>query len=212
MNNYEEIKNLLKVSRTLLGGSKMIEEQTSIKKRYGLLTEQGEDDTVDAPDNTIDRVNPMKDIENKIKYDTAEDNDDGEENGDEMKSDKKKGYRISGGILYIHGKDKKDLQLTTDDKIAFQESMDEFVSEVAEIVDFNKLNLYPNNVEWSGKITEYDIEFFFSIGESNGVYINGTMMKVDEEFLTMMNKLKVFYEKFKTKWSKVIASRKKTVE
>jgi hypothetical protein len=213
MNNYEEIKNLLEASRNLLGGSKMIEEQKSIKKRYGLITEQGEADseTMDAPDNTIDRANPMKDIESKIKYDTAEDNDD-EDNTDEIKSDKKKGYRISGGILYIHGKDNKDLQLTTDDKIAFQESMDEFVSEVAEIVDFNKLNLYPNNVEWSGKITEYDIEFFFSIGESNGVYVNGDMMKVDEEFLTMMNKLQTYYEKFKSKWSKVIASRKKTKE
>jgi hypothetical protein len=213
MNNYEEIKNLLEASRNLLGGSKMIEEQKSIKKRYGLITEQGEGDseTMDAPDNTIDRANPMKDIESKIKYDTAEDNDD-EDNTDEIKSDKKKGYRISGGILYIHGKDNKDLQLTTDDKIAFQESMDEFVSEVAEIVDFNKLNLYPNNVEWSGKITEYDIEFFFSIGESNGVYVNGDMMKVDEEFLTMMNKLQTYYEKFKSKWSKVIASRKKTKE
>lgn len=212
MNNYEEIKNLLEASRNLLGGSKMIEEQKSIKKRYGLITEQGEVDTVNAPDNTIDRPNPMKDIESKIKSDTEEDNDENGEGDDEMKSDKKKGYRISGGILYIHGKDKKDLQLTTDDKIAFQESMDEFVAEVAEIVDFNKLNLYPNNVEWSGKITEYDIEFFFSIGESNGVYINGTMMKVDEEFLTMMGKLQTYYEKFKSKWSKVIASRKKTKE
>jgi len=213
MNNYEEIKNLLEASRNLLGGSKMIEEQKSIKKRYGLITEQGEDntETMDAPDNTIDRSNPMKDIESKIKYDTAEDGEDGEE-VDKMKRDKKKGYRISGGILYIHGKDTKDLQLTTDDKIAFQESMDEFVSEVAEIVDFNKLNLYPNNVEWSGKITEYDIEFFFSIGESNGVYVNGDMMKVDEEFLTMMNKLQTYYEKFKSKWSKVIAIRKKTKE
>lgn len=213
MNNYEEIKNLLEASRNLLGGSKMIEEQKSIKKRYGLITEQGEDntETMDAPDNTIDRSNPMKDIESKIKYDTAEDGEEGEE-VDKIKSDKKKGYRISGGILYIHGKDNKDLQLTTDDKIAFQESMDEFVSEVAEIVDFNKLNLYPNNVEWSGKITEYDIEFFFSIGESNGVYVNGDMMKVDEEFLTMINKLQTYYEKFKSKWSKVIASRKKTKE
>ena len=213
MNNYEEIKNLLNVSRNLLGGSQMIEEQKSIKKRYGLITEQGGDDTetINAPDNTIDRSNPMKDIESKIKYDTAEDGEEGEE-VDKIKSDKKKGYRISGGIFYIHSKDKKDLQLTTDDKIAFQESMDEFVSEVADIVDFNKLNLYPNNVEWSGKITEYDIEFFFSIGESNGVYINGTMMKVDEEFLTMMNKLQTYYEKFKSKWSKVISSRKKTKE
>ena len=213
MNNDEEIKNLLNASRNLLGGSQMIEEQKSIKKRYGLITEQGGDDTetINAPDNTIDRSNPMKDIESKIKYDTAEDGEEGEE-VDKIKSDKKKGYRISGGIFYIHSKDKKDLQLTTDDKIAFQESMDEFVSEVADIVDFNKLNLYPNNVEWSGKITEYDIEFFFSIGESNGVYINGTMMKVDEEFLTMMNKLQTYYEKFKSKWSKVIASRKKTKE
>ena len=123
-----------------------------------------------------------------------------------------KGYRISGGLMYIHGGTAKDLQLTTDDKVAFQESMDEFVNEVAEIVDFNKLNLYPNNVEWSGKITEYDLEFFFSIGESNGVYINGTMMKIDENFLEMLNKLKTYYEKFKTKWSKVISTRKKTKE
>ena len=35
--------------------------------------------------------------------------------------------------------------------------MDEFISEVAEIVDFNKLNVYPNNVEWSGKIAEMDL-------------------------------------------------------
>jgi lipoate-protein ligase A len=121
-------------------------------------------------------------------------------------------YRISGGILVLHGKDKTDTQLTTDDKIAFQESMDEFVAEVAEIVDFNKLNVYPNNVEWSGKITELDLEFFFSIGESKGVYINGTMIKLDDDFMEFINKLQVYYEKFKSKWSKVIASRKKTPE
>ena len=154
----------------------------------------------------------MDSIEKNIEKDEYETAETGEEGDDVTKTDKKKGYRISGGLLYIHGKDTKDLQLTTDDKKAFQESMDEFIEEVAEIVDFNKLNLYPNNVEWSGKITEYDIEFLFSFGESNGVYINGSMMKVDEEFLQTMNKLRSYYEKFKTKWSKVIAVRKKTKE
>jgi len=153
----------------------------------------------------------MDSIKRDIEYETADEGEPGDDK-EEKKTDKKKGYRISGGILYIHGSNEKDLQLTTDDKTAFQESMDEFVNEVAEIVDFNKLNLYPNNVEWSGKITEYDLEFFFSIGENNGVYINGTMMQVDEEFLKMMNKLKQYYEKFKTKWSKVISVRKKTKE
>jgi len=208
MSNNEEIRNLLKKSRAILGGEKLIQESTEIKKRYGLILEQDEDGKIDTPNNITKRDNPKKNIERDIEYETADDEE--KDDSDSIKSDKKKGYRISGGILYIHGKETKDLQLTTDDKTAFQESMDEFVSEVSEIVDFNKLNLYPNNVEWSGKITEYDVEFFFSIGENNGVYINGTMMQIDEDFLGMIQKLKTYYEKFKTKWSKVIAVRKKT--
>ena len=213
MNNYEEIRNLLKASRTMLGGEKMVKESFEIKKRYGLILEQPETEAgkIDEPNNITKRDNPMYSIKRDIEYETADEGEPGDDK-EEKKTDKKKGYRISGGILYIHGSNEKDLQLTTDDKTAFQESMDEFVNEVAEIVDFNKLNLYPNNVEWSGKITEYDLEFFFSIGENNGVYINGTMMQVDEEFLKMMNKLKQYYEKFKTKWSKVISVRKKTKE
>ena len=197
----------------MLGGEKMVKESFEIKKRYGLILEQPEteDGKIDEPNNITKRDNPMDSIKRDIEYETADEGEPGDDK-EEKKSEKKKGYRISGGILYIHGSNEKDLQLTTDDKTAFQESMDEFVNEVAEIVDFNKLNLYPNNVEWSGKITEYDLEFFFSIGENNGVYINGTMMQVDEEFLKMMNKLKQYYEKFKTKWSKVIAVRKKTKE
>jgi hypothetical protein len=159
----------------------------------------------------------MTDIEDKIqndKYETAEKDEDEDEykEFDKVKSDKKKAYRISGGILVIHSKNTTDLQLTTDDKSAFQESMDEFKQDVTEIVDFNKLNLYPTNVEWSGKITELDLDFFFSIGETNGVYINGTMTKLDDEFSEISLKLKTYYEKFKTKWSKIVSSRKKTSE
>jgi hypothetical protein len=36
------------------------------------------------------------------------------------------------------------------------------------------------------------------------------MVKVDESFLDGINKLQTFYEKFKSKWAKVLASRKKT--
>jgi len=38
------------------------------------------------------------------------------------------------------------------------------------------------------------------------------MVKVDEDFLTTITKLQQFYQKFKSKWSKVLASRKKTTE
>jgi len=212
MTNYEDIKKMLKTTRTILEGKRGLEESYEIKNKHGLLKEQPEElNNVETPDNIFDRDNPMKSIEKNIQYQTA-DSEESEMDKTEEKPEKKKGYRISGGVMFIYGTDTKDLQLTTEDKAAFQESMDEFVAEVAEIVDFNKLNLYPNNVEWSGKITEYDVEFFFSIGENNGVYINGTMMQVDDEFLELLDKIKLYYEKFKSKWSKVIAVRKKTKE
>jgi hypothetical protein len=88
--------------------------------------------------------------------------------------------------------------------------MDEFVAEVSDMVDFNKLNVYTNNVEWSGKLIEQDIEFFFSIGEENGIYIEGEMIKADDEFLGLITKLNTYYQKFKSKWAKILASRKKT--
>jgi hypothetical protein len=209
MNNYDEIKMLVEASRRALSKQLNENQSTDIRKQYGLLTEQ----PVEDPEA---RVDVMKDIEGRIKddteYETAENPEDDEKEFDDIKSDKKKAYRISGGIMVIHSKDTSDLQLTTDDKVAFQESMDEFKQDVTEMSDLNKLNLYPTNVEWSGKITELDIEFFFSIGETNGVYINGTMIKLDDEFTEMSTKLKSYYEKFKTKWARILSTRKKISE
>jgi hypothetical protein len=90
--------------------------------------------------------------------------------------------------------------------------MDEFVEEVSDLVDFNTLNVYPNNVEWSGKLIDEDIDFIFTIGEDSGVYINGQMIKMDEDFMTTINKLQQYYQKFKSKWGRVLANRKKTIE
>lgn len=191
-NSHDEIKNLLKASRKLLNNETINED---IRRQYGVLTEQGVDMT---DDNVTKKLNITQSVEDEIEDNT------------ESSKDKTQGYRISGGILVLHGKTQTELELTTDEKIAFQETMDEFVTEVSDLVDFNKLNVFPNNVEWSGKIIDFDIEFFFTIGEENGVYINGQMIKVDDKFLDMVNKLKTFYEKFKSKWAKIMASRKKT--
>ena len=166
---------------------------------------------------TTDEAPPniAKDIEDKIsqdnqEYETArEDGDDKEEEVSSAK-DRIQRYRISGGILALHGKNKTDTDITTDDKLAFQETMDEFVEEVSDLVDFNTLNVYPNNVDWSGKMIDKDIDFTFTIGENSGIYINGDMLKVDEDFLDTINKLQQYYQKFKSKWSRILASRKKT--
>jgi hypothetical protein len=179
---YDQIKNLLNKSR-------LLKEQVS-----------------------IERDNLGKSIEDKIEqdvdseYEVADDGDDIEESPD----DKVQKYRISGGIIALHGKDKSDVEITSEEKLAFQETMDEFVEEVSDLVDFNELNVYTNSVEWSGKIIDEDIDFILTIGEDSGIYMDGKSVKVDQEFLTMINKLQQFYEKFKSKWSKVLAMRKKT--
>ena len=171
MNQYDEIKMLLKKSR--------------------LLQEQ------------IGPVNLAKSIEDNIEQDQEID-------VDKVKKDKSKTYRISGGLLTLHGKDKKDLELTNDEKQSYQETMEEFVNEVSDLSDFGVLNVYSNSVQWSGKIVDADIEFFYSIGENNGVYINGDMIQLDEQLVELTNKLKSFFEKFKSKWAKIISTRKKT--
>lgn len=163
---------------------------------------------------TDHQINVAKDIETKIDQDNSEyeTSEDGNNTNESSPKDKVQKYRISGGILALHGKQKTDLDITTDDKLAFQETMDEFVQEVSDLVDFNTLNVYPNNIEWSGKIIDEDINFTFTIGENSGIYINADMTKVDEDFLELINKLQQYYQKFKSKWGKVLAGRKKTPE
>jgi hypothetical protein len=149
-------------------------------------------------------INLAKSIEGDIESNTKD------IDPEQVKKDKSKSYRISGGLLTIHGKDKKDLELTTEEKTNFQETMDEFVNDVSDLAEFGVLNIYENQVQWSGKIMDFDVEFFFSIGENNGVYVNGNMIKLDEKLSEIISKLTSYYDKFKAKWAKVIALRKKT--
>lgn len=134
-------------------------------------------------------------------------NDDKEYENDDEKT---KSYKISGGILKLHFLDSSDLKLTSDDKSAFQESMDTFIDEVSDLVDFEPLNVYENYVEWGGKIIDKDISFFYTVGENSGVFIKTDMVKIDDEFINFVQNLESNYDKFRNTWARIIASRKET--
>ena len=185
-NQYDEIKKLLESSRSMLQKDDLNESKKTLVN-LGLINEMDV-----RPDNLA------KDTEDEIDDQT------------EPQEDKQKTYRVSGGLITLHGKNKQDLELSTDDKISFQETMDDFVNEVSDLSDFGTLNLYPQNVDWSGRVIDFDLEFYFSIGENNGVYVNGDMIKLDENLVELINKLTSFYDKFKSKWAKVLSQRKKT--
>ena len=194
MKDNQDIREQIKKIRDLVNSKNPIvtEHIQEIKKTY--LVEQPVKDTPKIDD----RYNVPSAVEDEIQ------------DNEGKKSEFEQGYRISGGLLVLHGNSTKDTELNTDDKKNFQETMDEFVSEVSDLTNFGQLNVYDNNVDWSGKIVDFDLDFYFSIGESNGIYVSGDMVKVDENFLDTINKLQTFYEKFKSKWAKVLASRKKT--
>ena len=198
-NKHDEIKNLLKAAKTMLADTNSINESIEIKKKYNMITEQG---IIPTSGDITKKIDVGATIEDEVESD--------EEKILKTEKDKKQGYRISGGILMLHGKKQSELDITTDEKVAFQESMNEFVNEVSDLVEFNQLNVYPNTVEWSGKIIEYDIDFIYTIGERNGLYIRGEMINTDDDFLELIQKLKAYYDKFKSKWSKVLGNRKLT--
>jgi hypothetical protein len=209
-NRHDEIKNLIKASRNMLLSKNSLYETDEIKKQYGILNEQQMQGMNLNSRNPVKRIDIAKSIEDDIdndneEYETAE-----TDKIRPAKEDISQGYQVSNGALYIHGKDKKDVILTTDDKIAFQESMEEFVNEVSDLVEFNELNIYKNNVTWSGKLIDFDVDFELSVGEDSGIYIQGMMIKLDNEFQELSKKLEKYYEKFKVKWSKVLGMRKKT--
>ncbi len=121
MNRYSEIKDLLEASKKMLGKNLINEKSQILDKYYTNIIKED-----------------MKD-----GFETADENKETPEVDKETrKSEKSKTYRITGGLVSIYSNDLKNTELTTEDKKAFQESMDEFVAEVTELVDFNKLNIY----------------------------------------------------------------------
>jgi hypothetical protein len=199
MNRYDEIRSLVEASRKALN-KEMLNEVENIRRTHGFLLEQdmGPEDEATETDTELDQDN---------EYETAP--KDSDKIG--KKTDKQRAYKVTNDIIVLHGKDKSSLQLTTDEKNAFTESVDEFRKEVAELVEFGKMNVFSENVEWTGKILELDLEFFYTINEPHGIYINGQMVKIDQEYLEMVNKIQAYYEKFKTKWSQIVASRQDNI-
>jgi len=187
---YDEIKSLVKKAR-------LLNEQLHAEK--------------------LGQVDVATDIEDKIEDDEATTTSTlgtgGESslttlNPQEAREEFETKYRISGNILALHGPTKSSTDITTDDKNAFQDSIEEFNNEVSDLVEFGQLNVYPNTVEWSGKLIDKDFEFLYTIGESSGVYIDGVLIKLDEETKTTIDKLFDYYGKFKARWAKVLAIRK----
>lgn len=116
---------------------------------------------------------------------------------------------INNVDINMHSEDTMDIKLNDNEKKRISQMIDEFRSQVSSTVEFDKIDIYNNSVKMSGKIENYDISFIFSAGDEVGLYIsNPSMLKIDDESMMTIDKLKNFQEKYVSVMNEIIINRK----
>jgi len=168
------------------------------------------DQKYDDMKSMLDRVRLLNEqVEGEVE--TATQDEDEPRERPTVEEELTKEYTVSGGKIIVHGASEQDLVLTDEEQSSFQETMEQFAEEVSDMAQFHPLNIYKNNVEWSGDLLRFDVRFYYSIAEVEGTYIgNANMIKVDNKFMEVLGKVKNFYNTFESKWAKVLADRRTT--
>jgi hypothetical protein len=99
-------------------------------------------------------------------------------------------------------KEDKDLDATE-----LTEEEKKFRDTVSPRVKFNRFRLYPKaqNVEFSGKFTDSNIEWFYSLDDTRGVYITADLLQLNDQTLKQIQKLVAYYESWSNEWATKIA-------
>ncbi len=102
---------------------------------------------------------------------------------------------------------KGDIDLAQDDLSAYNEEEKNFRGNVTPRTKFNRFKLYPEsqNVEFSGVFTDSRIEWFYSLDDTQGVYITADLLQLNEQTLKQIQKLVAYYETWSNEWGNKIA-------
>jgi hypothetical protein len=116
---------------------------------------------------------------------------------------------INNVDVNLHSEDSMDVKLSDEEKGNISQMIDDFRTQVSSTVEFDKIDIYSNGVKMTGKIENYNMTFVFSGGDGEGLYIsNPSMLKIDDESLSIINKLKKFQENYISVVNVIIINRK----
>ncbi len=101
----------------------------------------------------------------------------------------------------------EDMELGNEDPEALKEEEKKFRDTVTPRVEFNRFKLYPKsqNVEFSGRFTSNNIEWFYSLDDTNGVYISADLLQLNQTTLQQIQKLVAYYDTWSDEWATKIA-------
>lgn len=102
------------------------------------------------------------------------------------------------------------MELSDDEKGKISQLIDDFRAEVAETAEFDKLNVYEANAKLDGKLGDINLQFTLSTGNDTGLYINGQMLKIDQNILLILEKLIAYQLKFSSTINDLLVRRRTT--
>jgi hypothetical protein len=196
-NEYDEIKGLLNKVRKIQAMSVLNKEEQLLKEQVTSRPVTGEDDYLKNAGQLNGGVptNP----ENSAGMP--------EEGGEEQQDV----AVINDVEIEIHSEDPEDLALQDVEKQKISQLIDDFRKEVSEIAEFDKLHVYSDSAKLDGKIGGIDLGFSLSTGEDTGLYIsNPSMLKIDDNSLSVINKLRTFEPKFVNTINDLLVNRRTT--
>lgn len=104
--------------------------------------------------------------------------------------------------------DRDDMGIKDDQKNSISQLIDNFRQQVSQIVDFDPgMTINENQVRLDGVLTNEDINFVLIAGEENGLYVNSDMLKIEDQVMVALEKLRKFEDTFKTSMEPLITQR-----
>lgn len=108
----------------------------------------------------------------------------------------------------IHSTDQEDLSLSDEEKASLNQLVQNFKSQVSELVNFEEgFNIYVDSVRLDGSI-EDDLSFVLIAGNERGLYLNANMLKIEAETVDTINKLEKFQHTFEDVVVEIMNNRK----
>lgn len=114
--------------------------------------------------------------------------------------------------VQINSSDSTDLELDDETKTAISQMLTNFKTQVSQIVEFDPgITINENQIRLDGTLTESDTDFVLIAGEESGLYLNADMLKLEDDVMQVLQKLKTFEESFMTSMNPLIDKRKNNI-
>jgi hypothetical protein len=117
-------------------------------------------------------------------------------------------FLIDGAMVQVSGIDATELEFADNEKEAFKTSMEGFINNVTDLVEFKILNISSGNIEWVGELTQENIEWVYSLDDQSGCYISANMLQLTDETVELITKLKQNYKEWVSTWGGILSDRR----